>query len=107
MSITRVTANLANRLFIPQLYSQKLQVKFYAGSVVPNIVNYEWEGEIRSVGDKINIRQLPDLTVSAWSVNDDINFQELEDGQIQLTIDYAYYAAYKLDYVDFHQMTST
>ena len=104
MAITRVTANLANRLFIPQLYSQKLQVKFYAGSVVPNIVNYEWEGEIRSVGDKINIRQLPDLTVSAWSVNDDINFQELEDGQIQLTIDYAYYAAYKLDYVDFHQM---
>jgi hypothetical protein len=37
-------------------------------------------------------------------VNDDINFQELEDGQIQLTIDYAYYAAYKIDYVDFHQM---
>ena len=104
MAITRVTANLANRLFIPQLYSQKLQVKFYAGSVVPNIVNYEWEGEIRSVGDKINIRQLPDLIVSPWSVNDDINFQELEDGQIQLTIDYAYYAAYKMDYVDFHQM---
>lgn len=104
MAISRVTANLANRLFIPQLYSQKLQVKFYAGSVVPNIVNYEWEGEIRSVGDKINIRQLPDLTVSPWSVNDDIQFQELEDGQIQLTIDYAYYAAYKMDYVDFHQM---
>lgn len=104
MAISRVTTNLANRLFIPQLYSQKLQVKFYAGSVVPNIVNYEWEGEIRSVGDKINIRQLPDLTVAPWSVNDDINFQELEDGQIQLTIDYAYYAAYKMDYVDFHQM---
>ena len=47
MAITRLTANLANRLFIPQLYSQKLQVKFYAGSVVPNIVNYEWEGEIK------------------------------------------------------------
>jgi hypothetical protein len=104
MAVSRVTANLANRLFIPQLYSQKLQVKFYAGSVVPNIVNYEWEGEIRSVGDKINIRQLPDLIVAPWSVNDDINFQELEDGQIQLTIDYAYYAAYKMDYVDFHQM---
>lgn len=104
MAISRVTNNLANKLFIPQLYSQKLQVKFYAGSVVPNIVNYEWEGEIRSVGDKINIRQLPDLVVQAWSVNDDINFQELEDGQIQLTIDYAYYAAYKMDYVDFHQM---
>jgi hypothetical protein len=104
MAISRVTANLANRLFIPQLYSQKLQVKFYAGSVVPNIVNYEWEGEIRSVGDKINIRQLPDLIVQPWSVNDDINFQELEDGQIQMTIDYAYYAAYKMDYVDFHQM---
>lgn len=104
MAISRVTANLANRLFIPQLYSQKLQVKFYAGSVVPNIVNYEWEGEIRSVGDKINIRQLPDLVVNPWSVNDDIDFQSLEDGQIQLTIDYAYYAAYKLDYVDFHQM---
>jgi hypothetical protein len=42
--------------------------------------------------------------VSPWSANDDINFQELEDGQIQLTIDYAYYAAYKIDYVDFHQM---
>jgi hypothetical protein len=104
MAVSRVTQNLANRLFIPQLYSQKLQVKFYAGSVVPNIVNYEWEGEIRSVGDKINIRQLPDLIVAPWTVNDDINFQELEDGQIQLTIDYAYYAAYKLDYVDFHQM---
>ncbi len=104
MAVSRVTANLANRLFIPQLYSQKLQVKFYAGSVIPNVVNYEWEGEIRSVGDKINIRQLPDLVVSPWSVNDDINFQELEDGQIQMTVDYAYYSAYKIDYVDFHQM---
>ena len=54
--IARTGANLAAGAFIPQIYSAKLQDKFYAASVVPAIANHNWEGEIMAFGDTVNIR---------------------------------------------------
>lgn len=104
MAITRTGANFSAKVFIKVLYSQKLQAKFYAGSVIPRIANTDWEGEIKAGGDTVNIRKLPDIVVRDYVVNEDISWQDIADEQIQLTINYAKYAAYKQDYVDFHQM---
>lgn len=104
MAITRTGGNFSAKVFIKVLYSQKLQTKFYAGSVLPRISNTDWEGEIKGGGDTVNIRKLPDIVVRDYVVNEDIEWQDIADDQIQLTIDYAKYAAYKQDSVDFHQM---
>ncbi len=44
LSVSRVGANLAAGAFVPQVYSAKMQAKFYAASVVPAIANHDWEG---------------------------------------------------------------
>ena len=43
--------------FIPEIWSGKLLEKFYDATVLAAISNTDYEGEIRSQGDTINIRQ--------------------------------------------------
>src|SRR6478736_8171224 len=56
----------ANARFIPEVWSGKLQVKFYKSTVLSEITNNDWEGEIKSHGDKVVIRQVPDIAVADY-----------------------------------------
>lgn len=103
LSVTRAGANLSAGVFIPQIYSAKLQDKFYAASVVPAIANHNWEGEIMAFGDTVNIRKVPTITINDYSVNNAINYQDVSDEQIQLLINKAKYYAFKVDYIDDYQ----
>ncbi len=40
----RVGANLSTGAFVPQVYSAKMQDKFYASSCVASIANTAWQG---------------------------------------------------------------
>ena len=42
--------------FIPQVWSTKLQVKFYDASTFSAISNTDYQGEIKGMGDKVIIR---------------------------------------------------
>ena len=53
--------------FIPEIFSKKLQAKFYASSVLPSISNTDYEGEISGQGNKVNIRTVPNVTVSDYT----------------------------------------
>jgi hypothetical protein len=101
--VARTGANLSGGAFIPQIYSAKLQDKFYAASTVPAIANHNWEGEIMAFGDTVNIRKVPTITINDYSVNSAINYQDVTDEQIQLLINNAKYYAFKVDYVDDYQ----
>lgn len=90
-------------VFVPQIYSAKLQDKFYAASVVPAIANHNWEGEIMAFGDTVNIRKVPTITIQDYSVNNAISYQDVSDEQIQLLINKAKYYAFKVDYIDDYQ----
>ena len=50
-------------VWIPEIWSTKLNVKFWDASVVPAISNTDWQGEIADKGDKVIIRQIPDITI--------------------------------------------
>lgn len=54
--------------FIPTLWSGKLNAKFYAASTFSAVCNTNWEGEISSLGDKIIINQIPDITISDYTI---------------------------------------
>ncbi len=49
--------------FIPQLWSNKLNAKFYANTMMTEIANTDWEGEIKNQGDTIRIRTAPSITI--------------------------------------------
>ena len=103
LQVTRSGANLSAGVFVPQIYSAKLQDKFYAASVVPAIANHNWEGEIMAFGDTVNIRKVPTISIQNYSVNSAINYQDVSDEQIQLLINQAKYYAFKVDYIDDYQ----
>ena len=89
MAITRTGSNLPNGAFIPQIYSAKLQDKFYAASTVPAIANHNWEGEIMAFGDTVNIRKVPTITINDYTVNSTVSYQDVTDEKLQLIINKA------------------
>lgn len=97
---SRVGANLPNGNFIPAVWSKKLQAKFYKQTVLGDIANTDWEGEIKSKGSKVEIRVRPTITVSDYEVNGVLNYQDLDDDMIELNIDKSKYYAFKVDDID-------
>lgn len=98
--VTRTGANLPNGNFVPEIWSKKLQAKFYKTTVFGEIANTDWEGEIKGGGSKVYIRVRPTITVGDYTVNGTISYQDLQDDKIELLIDKAKYYAFKVDDVD-------
>lgn len=98
--VTRTGANLPNGNFIPEVWSKKLQAKFYKATVFGEIANTDWEGEINGQGSRVMIRVRPTITIGDYTVNGNISYQDLQDDKIELLIDKAKYYAFKVDDVD-------
>jgi hypothetical protein len=86
--------------FIPEIWSSKLLVKWYDGSVVPQITNTAYEGEIRDQGDKVIIRTVPDLTIRTYAKGQELTYEQPESENVELLIDQGYYWAFRCDDVD-------
>lgn len=102
-SVSRTGSNLPNGNFIPEVWSKKLQAKFYQATVLEQITNHDWEGEIRDQGSKVQIRVRPTVVISDYIVNGNINYQQLDDDKIELVIDKAKVFAFTIDDVDAYQ----
>jgi hypothetical protein len=103
-SISRVGANLANGAFIPQIYSLKMQAKFYAASVVPAIANHDWEGEIKGGGtDKVIIRKIPTINIFDHTIGTNPPVQDVTDEYITLLIDKAKGYNFNVSSIDEYQ----
>ena len=46
--------------FIPEIWSGKLIENFYDASVLAAISNTDYQGDIKSMGDTVNIRTTPE-----------------------------------------------
>jgi hypothetical protein len=89
--------------FIPEIWSGKLLVKFYAATVVAAISNTDYEGEIKDVGDKVKIRQVPDITIRDYSKGQSLQIERPEAANKELLIDKAKYFNFICDDIDKHQ----
>lgn len=83
--------------FIPEIWSGKLIEKFYAATVLAAISNTDYEGEIKSYGDRVKIRTKPTLTINNYLVNGDLALQRPAGSFVELTIDQGKYFAAILD----------
>jgi hypothetical protein len=86
--------------FIPEVWSGKLAVKFYASTCLHEICNTDWEGEIKDVGDKVNIRSIPTITISNYTKGQSLSKQVPGTTVISLNIDQGKYFAVVTDDVD-------
>lgn len=103
LSVARSGANLAAGVFVPQIYSLKMQAKFYASAVIPAIASHDWEGDIKAKGDKVIIRKIPDITIFDHIVDTDLPVQDVTDESITLYISYAKGYNFNVTEVDEYQ----
>lgn len=89
--------------FVPTLWSSQLNFKFYKTSMFNEIANTRWEGEIKGLGDKIVINEIPTLTVNTYQVGTTLTYQVPTPSTIELQIDKAKYFAFQVNDVIEHQ----
>ena len=89
--------------FIPEIWSGKLLVKFYAATVLAAISNTDYEGEIKDKGDKVIIRTTPTIEINDYVKGQPLKVQRPESEPVELPIDYGKYFNCICDDIDAHQ----
>jgi hypothetical protein len=82
---------------IPTLWAKKLLERFYDASVVPSISQTDYEGEIKNMGDKVTINQIPDITINNYRMGDNLTYQRPVASTLDLLIDQGKYWAFQID----------
>jgi len=95
--------NLPSGNWLPVIYSQKVQKFFRTASVVEDITNTDYAGEIENYGDTVNIIKEPTISVSSYTRGGAINIQNLADDQLQMVVDQANAFAFKVDDIEERQ----
>ncbi len=93
-------ANLPSGNFAPEIFSQKVLKFFRRASVVEDITNTDYAGEIENFGDTVRIIKEPTVTVSAYTRGSVVNAQDLADDQITMVVDNANAFAFKIDDIE-------
>jgi hypothetical protein len=86
--------------FIPDLWSSRLLVGLRKAAVAGNLVNRDYEGEIKRQGDSVKITSINDVTIGSYTVHTDITVEDIDDATRSLLIDQAKYFAVELDDVE-------
>jgi hypothetical protein len=92
--------NLPSGNFAPEIFSQKVLKFFRRASVVEDITNTDYAGEIENFGDTVRIIKEPTVTVSAYTRGSVVNAQDLADDQITMVVDQANAFAFKIDDIE-------
>ena len=86
--------------FIPDVWSGKMQVKFYLATCLSEVTNNDWEGEIKDVGDKVVIRTVPNITIRNYTKGLVLQSEVPTSEPIELNIDRGKYFQVVIDDVD-------
>lgn len=87
--------------FIPQIWSARLLNHLDKRHVYLNLLNRDYEGEIKNFGDTVKVNQIGDITIKDYTKGTDIEASEDVSGaQQELKIDQAKYFNFSVDDVD-------
>jgi hypothetical protein len=86
--------------FIPEIWSGKLIENFYDATVLAAISNTDYEGEIKSMGDTVNIRTIPNINIKTYVKGQSLQVENPDKPKLQLVIDKGEYFACIEDDVD-------
>lgn len=77
--------------FIPTIWSGKLNAKFYATTVFGEIANTNYEGDIKNIGDKVVINNIPSVTINDYTVGNTLSYEVPAPSKVELDISKAKY----------------
>lgn len=98
---------MAITTFIPEIWAARLLEHYNRNLVIANLLNRNYEGEIRQYGDTVHINSLEDITVKEYTPNVDIDAPEqLTTVDQTLVIDHGMYYNFYVDDVDAAQARS-
>ena len=102
MAFTTATGygNLPNGNFSPVIYSKQVQLAFRKSTVVGDITNSDYFGEISGQGDTVKIIKEPEISVSEYARGTNVTAQDLQDEDFSLVVDKANYFAFKMDDIE-------
>lgn len=86
--------------FIPELWNARLLYALEKNHVATNLVNRNYEGEIKNAGDTVHINTLGAVAVRTYAQGTDLSYDALSTTDQQLEIDQQKYFAFSLDDVD-------
>ena len=82
-------------------FSKNVLQKVYARAITPVIANTDYEGEIKKMGDRVNILMfLDEVALSDYAVGTDMVLDSPVDTEAQLVIDQKKYYNFDIDAVD-------
>lgn len=61
--------------FIPTLWSGKLLAKFYQNTMLSEVTNTDYEGELKNQGDTVRIRLAPSISISDYTVGQTLSYE--------------------------------
>lgn len=92
--------NLPNGNFSPVIYSQKVQKTFRKSSVVEDVTNTDYFGEIANYGDSVRIIKEPEITVNSYARGTALATQDIADADFSLIVDQANYFQFAMDDIE-------
>lgn len=88
-------------VLIPELWHGKWNVKFYDATLLNAIANTDYQGVISKQGDKVIIRNLPDIEIGDYVIGQSLPpSQRPVASNIELLIDRAKYFRFAVDDID-------
>jgi hypothetical protein len=84
----------------PIKYSLKLVELLYNETIYNKVTNTDYEGEIKKEGDRVRVRTLGKLTLSAYTKEQSLSSQNLTPTQEDLIVDQQYYFKFVVDDID-------
>lgn len=82
--------------FIPTVWAAKLNAKFYTASTFADICNRDWEGDVKELGDKVIINNIPDLSIREYVVGQNLQYETPRPNTTEMQVDRAFYYAFNV-----------
>lgn len=87
--------------FTPALWAAELLENLNTAHVAANVVNRDYEGDIKAAGDTVQINSIGRVTIGSYTKNSNIGDPEtLDDSMLSLVIDQAKYYNFQVDNID-------
>lgn len=92
--------SLSNGNFSPVIYSKKVQKAFRKSSVVEDVTNTDYSGEIANFGDSVKIIKEPDITINSYARGTELSTQDLTDADFTMVVNQANYFQFAIDDIE-------
>lgn len=84
----------------PIIFAGELLEKFYSATVLSQIANTKYEGQIKSMGDTVRIRTCPDVTIGTYEKGKGLSYEWLNPDYVDLLIDKGKYYGFLVNRID-------